>query len=152
MTVGHRVGDAVTHQLVVLDQPVVRILREGQRRQVQGVDDALAEQRQRRRLGAQCRQVVAEQIVADDVVRAGGELREAGQRPVALETTLDAQLAPVADGADLVDGAVWAGLQVEQQRVGEQHFGAWSGGWRGGLGHPGRRAGLRLAALASRGS
>ena len=68
----------------------------------------------------------------------------------ALETALDAQLAPVADGADLVDGAVYVDLQVEQQGAGEQRIGAWSGGWRGGLGHPGRRAGLRLAALASK--
>jgi hypothetical protein len=49
LTVGHRVGEAVAHQLVVLDQPVIGVLRKGQRRQVEGVDDRAAQQRQRRR-------------------------------------------------------------------------------------------------------
>ena len=66
--------EAVANQLVVLDQPVIRVLRKGQGRQAQGVDHRELKQREVRRLLPEQRQVMGDDIVAEDET---GPLRQA---------------------------------------------------------------------------
>ena len=66
--VGHRIVDCVLDQLVVLDQPVIRIAGEGQGRQVESVDHPDLKQMQTGiGLPEDC-QVVVYQVVAEQAI------------------------------------------------------------------------------------
>ena len=65
--------------LVVLDEVVIGILREGQRVEAQGVDHRLAEQAQVRLAGVQLRQIKGDQVVPQQerrVIRQSVQRRE----------------------------------------------------------------------------
>lgn len=66
-----RIVARVRQQLVALDQPVIRVGRERQRRPFEGVDDRQIQARQLRVLTTQLGKIVAPQVVADEHARAG---------------------------------------------------------------------------------
>ena len=72
--------------LVVLDQVVVRILRERERTQHERVQGRTAEQSKIRCRGAQVRQVEVDQVVAEDDLRRFGEVVEFAQGIAELST------------------------------------------------------------------
>ena len=118
--IGNRVVDAVAHQLVVLDQRVIRVFREGERRQIQRVEHRQAQQPGLRRLRAQQRPVVIEQVVPEHeprTVREPGQLRQHGTdlQPAFAQKALAAE-----SGADREDAPVRRGFEIEEQRVIEQ--------------------------------
>ncbi len=98
--VGQGRVEAVADQFVILDQPVIRVLREGQRRQAQGVDHRQAVQRQRWRLLLQDGQVVIDHVVTQHE-----------PRPVAQGIELLEGFAQV-----VVDGDLKLGCAVRAQR------------------------------------
>ena len=115
------VGNRVPDQLVVLHQPVIGVLRKGERGQEEGVHHLAPQQVQGRLAGAQGVQVVPQQVVSEDEVRVGGEAVEFGERHPFVEPALAQEgLTPTADRPDLVDGPSGAGLQVEQEGMGEK--------------------------------
>ena len=118
--VGHRVADGVAYQLVVLHQPVIGVLREGQGRQVEGVHHGPPQQGQDRCQGAQGGEVVAQEVVAQKQITAGSEAVQVRQRGVNVEAALALEGPVPPDGADLVDGPVGTGLQVQQEAVAEE--------------------------------
>ena len=82
--VGDRVLRGVADEEVVLDQAVVRVLREAEGREDEGVDDRLAEELEVRGAGADGGEVVGEEVVAggeDGEGREGVELGEAFAGP-----------------------------------------------------------------------
>src|ERR1019366_4626941 len=70
--IGDRAVDALSDQLVVLDQGVVGILWKADRRQHQRVDDGQPEERQVRRTLTQQRQIMPNQVVAEKAISSGG--------------------------------------------------------------------------------
>ncbi len=77
--VGDRVLRGVADEEVVLDEAVVRVLREAEGREDEGVDDRLAEELEVRGAGAEGGEVVGEEVVAggeDGEGREGVELGE----------------------------------------------------------------------------
>ena len=76
---------------------------------------------------------MTEQIVTDDdrgIIRKPVQI---GKGPVEVEGTLTAEFATITDCADLIDCTIGAGLQVDQNRSGEQCIQPRT--WRCGSGH-----------------
>ena len=116
---------ACADQFVVLHQPVVRVRWEGDGRKDQGVDDRQQVDRQIRADGAEPRQVVVGEIVAED---RGGFARERVEECKAGGRR--AGLAPVAkDRADVGDAAGQGDLEVDEEVAMEE--GACRTGWLG---------------------
>ncbi len=68
-----RVAARIAHQLVILDQAVIRVGGEGQRRQLQRIDSGQTIEAQIRVKLRQHRQVVADDVVAEDESGAFGQ-------------------------------------------------------------------------------
>ena len=114
--VGHRIIHRFAHQFVILDQTVIGIFRESQGREVEGVDNRFGQQLKVGELGFEQRQVVAEQIVAQDELRASGEPVEFGECVFKIETALPFKRMPMTGRADTEDLPVRSGFEVHAKR------------------------------------
>ena len=146
--VGRRVVAGVAHELVVLDQRVVRMLRERDRRQRQRVERRLAQQPQVGRVLRQPRQVVPMHVVADDDVRRRREVVERAQGRGRITVHRAPELRVAEPGADREQAALAVEFEVDPDGCsGSGHGGAEStndacalaarawvrgGGWRAG--------------------
>ena len=118
--------------LIVLDQAVVRVLREGEWTQHERVQGRTAEQPEIRCRRAQVRQVEVDQVVAEDDVRRFGEVVEFVQGTVELawlEPRADQGSAVGIDRRQRVDSlASLADLQVDGQAAARQNS-RWQFAW-----------------------
>jgi hypothetical protein len=99
---------------------MVRVLKKRERRQIQGVHHRQRQQTQVWRGATQGRQVVAQQVVTEQVPGIAGELVELLQRVVAGAAAAALEGLLPAQGADVRDGVVAAQLQVEHDAVVEE--------------------------------
>src|SRR4030095_14947048 len=98
--VGDRIVDRVTDDLVVLEQIVVRMLREGDRGEGERVDRGLAQEGGGGDVGGQPRQGVPEDVVAEHEVGRGCEGLELAQGRVGGTSDVPAELSLIEAGAD----------------------------------------------------
>ena len=104
--------------LVLLDQVVVRVLRERQGAQVERVDRGQVEQREVRRLRGEETEIVLDDVVSDEERRAVGEGVESGKRrprPGGVPAPRVAGFAIEVDRADRMDAV--RSLEVERQQA-----------------------------------
>ena len=80
--VGNRVVHALTHQFVILNKPMIRILREADGREHQGVNDGQLENRQFRCPFPQNRKVMADQVMAKKAVSPLGQVVKLTRGPL----------------------------------------------------------------------
>ena len=92
--VGQRRVEAVTDKLVILDQPVIRVLWKRQWRQTQGVDDRQSMQSHAGKMFAQDRQIVVDDIVAEHETRPVGQCIQLLQSWGRVSRDLQLQLCP----------------------------------------------------------
>lgn len=118
--VRHRVVEAFVGELVVLDEPVIRLLREAEGREHQRVNHRQAEQPRLRRAFAQDGQIVRREVMADHAGRVGGQpfQRRQGLHAGGVAGTQEGAFAQ--HRAKLQHPPLRGHLQVQQQRVPEQ--------------------------------
>jgi hypothetical protein len=123
--VGDRIVDRVTDELVVLEQIVVRMLREGDRGEDERVDRGLAQEGEVGRVPGQPRQVVPEDVVAEDEVGRGREGLERAQGRVGGTSEVAAELSGIEAGADGGEVGTVVELEVEPKTMLHERHAAW---------------------------
>ena len=78
--IAQRLVASIAHELVILDQPMVRVLREGERRKLERVDDGQCQELEVGKHLPQERKIVTPEVVAEDEARPLGKGIELGRQ------------------------------------------------------------------------